>query len=58
MQDYRHGCIAAHKAGLYPLYLANNLNEAETLEDLLPEHPQLHLGKAITHTAMQSKPEG
>ena len=58
MEGYGHGCITTHKAGLNPLYLADDFYKTKALHDLFPQHPKLHLGQSVTHAAMQTKPKG
>src|SRR5437868_4854762 len=48
---------ALHEAGADALRLADDLDHREPLQNLLPDHPQLHLGQAVADAAVDSEAE-
>ena len=57
MQADRQIGIARHKVGAYARRLSHHLDPVKPREDLFPEDTQLHLGDAVAHAAMDTKPE-
>src|SRR5260221_7017374 len=55
---HRHRLITLHEAGIDALGLARQFDLREALQDLLPDHPQLHLGQAVADAAVDAEAEG
>src|SRR4051794_14598019 len=52
---HHHRRYAMHEARVYPFRLLHQLDERETLHDLLPENRQLQLGQPVADTAMDAE---
>ena len=54
MDDDGQLFVALHEAGADALGFGDDLDVAEVLEDLFPDHLQLQLCEAIAHAAMNT----
>src|SRR5258708_3049228 len=54
----RHRLVALDEIGAHAPGLAHHFDAREAPEDFLPHHPQLHLGEALAHAAVDAEAEG
>src|SRR5579859_4661933 len=54
---HRQARVALDEVGVEPDRLADHLDHRVARQDLLPDHPQLHLGQALTQAPVNAEAE-